>query len=246
MKNYSPDKDGSAQGEFLSDTEQKNQACMLSVDDLVARLVTLDATDNTPTMGESSVLSAADTDLLSMCEQTVRGGLDSALAAGMALLVISQRMLYRATHASFASYIEGQCVFSRSHAYRLIRYAKVCSRLSPIRRHYPNEQQVRDMLRLRLSHAEQYRIWQRATFKGQATRKTFDQALIDVVGIAVIEKLRAPRPVHPKGAITLRYAAKPEFAETIKRASARLGLSLQEFLDAAISEKIARVDAPVS
>ena len=216
----------------------------LSIDELIAGLNAQADAGSVALTGDLSILSPGDIDLLAKCESTVQFGLDSTLAAGLALLVINRRKLYCATHTSFACYVDDKCGFSRAQAYRIMQYAEVCGRLSPIRRHYPSEQQVRDMLRLRLSQEQQYRVWQAASFGGRATRQTFDQAITDVVGSAALAKLRTPREAKT-GPTALRYAVNPELKEAIQRASERLGLSVQEFLDAAVTEKIASVKAPI-
>jgi len=239
--------DSDAQGGFGLDLNIVPQTESLGVDELLGHLTAPDTTNGIIATGGDSVEVPEDGgNLLAKCEQTIRCGLNSSLAVGIALLVINRRKLYKPTHDTFRAYVETQCVFSRPHAYRLVQFAEVCSRLSPIRRQLPNEQQVRDLIFLRLSPTNQYRVWQLATFSGYATRQTFDAAIIQVAGEAAIRKLRAPRGEQSRCKIALRYTVNSESAETIKRASGQLGLSIQQFLDAAVAEKVASLKPTLS
>jgi hypothetical protein len=95
-------------------------------------------------------LTTEEREQLVTCEQTIRRGLGTFVAVGVALMEIRDARLYRQTHLSFETYVQSVLTLSRPRAYQLIDSAGVVQELSTIvdsSRLPQNEGQARELLR---------------------------------------------------------------------------------------------------
>lgn len=77
------------------------------------------------------------------CEQRIERGLKTFIDVGQALAEIRDSRLYKGTHDTFESYLEGRWGMSRAHAYRMISAAEVVSPMGDIENPPTNERQTR-------------------------------------------------------------------------------------------------------
>jgi hypothetical protein len=106
---------------------------------------------------------------------------------GDELRTISERKLYRATHATFEAFTEQEFGFSRAHGYRMIDAANVAKALSPTG-DKPNERQARELVGL--EDAEVVEIWS-ATKEATGGKPTAQ-------AVARARERIAPKPVQTK------------------------------------------------
>lgn len=81
----------------------------------------------------SGTLSESESTRLAHCERVIERGRNTFVTVGLALAEIREARLYRATHATFADYVQERWQTSKTHAYRLM-HAAACARsldLSP-------------------------------------------------------------------------------------------------------------------
>ncbi|UQX87082.1 hypothetical protein M6D93_12295 [Jatrophihabitans telluris] len=77
-------------------------------------------------------LSRADEATLHELEAVISTGLDTFIQVGLALAEVRDSKLYRATHHSFAAYVEDRFEIGRSRAYQLMDAAKMVAEMSTI------------------------------------------------------------------------------------------------------------------
>lgn len=70
-------------------------------------------------------LTADETELLAECEATIHTGMQTFLEVGLALTVVKDSRLYRATHPTFVDYCCDRWQISARHAARMIGTAKM-------------------------------------------------------------------------------------------------------------------------
>ncbi len=93
-------------------------------------------------------LSATESMRLVELEDVVIRGMDTFVAVGRALAEIQTSKLYRATHSTFAAYLEDHFELSRSRAYEMIAASETVVNLSAIGGQIPipaNERQAREL-----------------------------------------------------------------------------------------------------
>lgn len=95
----------------------------------------------------SESLAPAEQSRLAELEAVVDAGQRTFLDVGRALLEINAARLYRATHSTFADYLDSRWSMSESHGYRMIDVARVAGILSPIGE-IRNEAQARELVPL--------------------------------------------------------------------------------------------------
>lgn len=106
-------------------------------------------------------LNAEEQKALADAEEKIRTGLVSFSEMGEALAVIKQRQLFRATHASFESYLLDRWKIGADYAAKLIAAASICINLvrdglpAPVR-----EKHTRELHRVEPEHRS--RVWQAA------------------------------------------------------------------------------------
>lgn len=89
-------------------------------------------------------LDKREEDRLAELEETIRHGLSTFIAVGMALAEIREGKLYRKTHATFEAYCEDQWAFTASRARQLIEAANVANEMTATTCNTPkNESQSR-------------------------------------------------------------------------------------------------------
>jgi hypothetical protein len=124
-------------------------------------------------------LTAEDEALLAQDEAIVRAGLATFIEVGNALSRISTSRRYRATHSTFAAYVEDTFGISVSYAYRKIEAARVADVVSPIG-DIPNEAQARELSGLNEPQIRE--AWHNVVHEGQqATAASVREARAQVV-----------------------------------------------------------------
>lgn len=77
-------------------------------------------------------LDAVEAEQLAKAESIIEANYAAFLKVGLALAKIRDEKLYRATHKTFAAYVDERWNFTRTHAYRLIEAGEVAEAMSPI------------------------------------------------------------------------------------------------------------------
>lgn len=92
-------------------------------------------------------LTNEEKDILKRCEVAIEEGKSAYLEVGKALVEIHEKRLYRIGYKSFREYCEKKWKFSRSYAYRLMRFCEEASEASPIGKTsgISNEHQARQL-----------------------------------------------------------------------------------------------------
>src|SRR5438093_10102446 len=77
-------------------------------------------------------LSPSEAERLTDCEAVIGRGLKSFVEVGSALLEISDKRLYRATHATFKAYVEDKWKLKVRRAYQLCEAAEVVNQMGDV------------------------------------------------------------------------------------------------------------------
>lgn len=113
---------------------------------------------------------------LASCEQRIERGLKTFIDVGQALAEIRDSRLYKGTHDTFESYLEGRWGMSRAHAYRMISAAEVVSPIGDIEGPKPtNEGQARALAAV--PEPERAEVWREAVDRtdGKPTAKVVSE-----------------------------------------------------------------------
>jgi hypothetical protein len=123
----------------------------------------------------SRQLDATERDRLSELEPIIQQGMTSFVAVGNALLEISDRRLYRETHATFAEYCAAKWRMSPRHAYRLCESAEIVNALpKSCDQLVTSESQARELSRV--EPARRVKVLEAAASQGTLTASTIRAA----------------------------------------------------------------------
>lgn len=148
---------------------------------------------------------------LETCERIIERNLKAFMETGGALMTISEKRLYRATHSTFDAYCRDKWNISRQYAYQLMQAADIAEEVSAIV-DIPapsNPAQVRPLAKLETT-AERQEAWQEAV-------ETAPEGKVTAAHVqAVVQKRTEPE----KPAEKLSSEVRPETSHLLKPVSA--------------------------
>jgi hypothetical protein len=127
-----------------------------------------------------SELTPEESSRLSELEPIIESGMRSFVDVGNALLEISDKRLYRATHSSFKEYVSTKWKMSVAHAYRLAEAAEIVSALpSPVGDTVTSERQARELKKVPAE--KRAKVIKAASQDGPPTAEKIKAAALEVM-----------------------------------------------------------------
>ncbi len=146
----------------------------------------------------SRQLDATERDRLSELEPIIQQGMTSFVAVGNALLEISDRRLYRETHATFAEYCAAKWRMSPRHAYRLCESAEIVNALpKSCDQLVTSESQARELSRV--EPARRVKVLEAAASQGTLTASTIRAAAEAEAKPCVVARVEVMNPDSTDG-----------------------------------------------
>jgi hypothetical protein len=152
-------------------------------------------------MTELAVLTAAETDVLADCEETISHGLQTFVEVGTALSLIRDNRLYRASHQTFEAYCQERWQLSRPRAYELMTAAVAVSGMPDTDRP-ANARQAVELARV--PEPQRAEVWQAANdaTDGKPTAAAIRAAATPTSPVAEGEPATGDTPIDPDEAVT--------------------------------------------
>lgn len=130
------------------------------------------------TLSSASPLDENERLQLALHEATIRAGLETFIAVGIALYEIMHRRLYRETHQRFEDYCEATYALSRSTAYQKVKAARAYQSVSAIAdKSEVNEYQMRQLAMLK-NPKDRLKAWKQVKAEQHNTGQAITAARI--------------------------------------------------------------------